>query len=195
MISTLIDDLIKSVKSNELKDVLTGLREVRPALVFGKPHIPDVKRNLDTLTTETLFTPVKVFNADCARAVHSGLYLWNDCMEEAHSLAQATDVPEGSYFHAIIHRREPDYWNSGYWFRKTGDHPVFGLIHDFITDSTELQIPNALKLLKRWDWQVFNSLCEEAVGSGRPDDPVLTNIQLSEIVFLITHSYRHAIAR
>src|ERR1700674_157295 len=54
-----------------------------------------------------------------------GLYLHFSCVDEAHQLAQDLSTPEGSYWHALVHRQEPDAANSGYWFGQTGAHPVF----------------------------------------------------------------------
>ncbi|MGJ5820916.1 hypothetical protein [Paludibaculum fermentans] len=55
----------------------------------------------------------------------AGLWLYFSCFEQAHSVAQELLTAEGSYWHAIVHRQEPDDGNSGYWFRRVGAHPVF----------------------------------------------------------------------
>jgi hypothetical protein len=51
--------------------------------------------------------------------------LWHDQLEAAHRIVQDIDDADGNLLHAIMHRREPDYWNSKYWWRRVGDHPVF----------------------------------------------------------------------
>ena len=58
-------------------------------------------------------------------AVLAGLWLRCGFWAHAHSVAQDLHSPTGSYWHAIIHRDEPDEFNAGYWFRKIGHHPVF----------------------------------------------------------------------
>jgi hypothetical protein len=55
----------------------------------------------------------------------AALWLYFSCFEECHSVAQELATQEGSYWHAILHRQEPDDWNAGYWFRRAGRHPVF----------------------------------------------------------------------
>ncbi|MBM3737980.1 MAG: hypothetical protein FJW39_19540 [Acidobacteria bacterium] len=47
----------------------------------------------------------------------------------AHQAAQELDTPEGSYWHGIIHRLEPDPANAAYWFRRAGEHPVFASLY------------------------------------------------------------------
>ncbi|MBI5282466.1 MAG: hypothetical protein HY858_12345 [Candidatus Solibacter usitatus] len=54
----------------------------------------------------------------------AGLWLYFSRFEECHALAQDLHTAEGSYWHAILHRQEPDGWNAGYWFRKAGSHPI-----------------------------------------------------------------------
>src|SRR5579872_4751519 len=58
-------------------------------------------------------------------AALAGLYLYFSCWSEAHEIAQDVQSPEGSYWHAIVHRQEPDDWNSAYWFGQVGRHPIF----------------------------------------------------------------------
>jgi hypothetical protein len=59
-----------------------------------------------------------------AAACRAGLWLAFDFLDESHELSQEIDTPEGSFWHAIMHRREPDPANSKYWFRRMDDHPV-----------------------------------------------------------------------
>src|ERR1051326_6217760 len=47
-----------------------------------------------------------------ADAAVAGLYLYFGCWAEAHEAAQNIDTTEGSYWHAIVHRQEPDAGNS-----------------------------------------------------------------------------------
>ena len=59
-----------------------------------------------------------------AQACHSGLWLLHNYLDDSHDISQDLHTPEGSYWHAIMHRREPDPSNSKYWFRRVGQHPV-----------------------------------------------------------------------
>ena len=55
----------------------------------------------------------------------AGLYLYAGCWEQAHEVAQSIPDSNGSYWHAIVHRQEPDAGNASYWFRQVGRHPIF----------------------------------------------------------------------
>ena len=43
-------------------------------------------------------------------------------------VSQSLDTPTGSFWHAIMHRREGDFATSKYWYRRAGTHPVFATI-------------------------------------------------------------------
>lgn len=63
--------------------------------------------------------------ADAPPLVKIALHLLNDDLGAAHPLAQATEGdPLGDYGHAIVHRREGDYDNARYWFRRIGPLPL-----------------------------------------------------------------------
>lgn len=53
------------------------------------------------------------------------LLLYHDHHNEAHDLVQDLNDADGTLIHALLHRREPDFWNARYWFRQVGDHPVY----------------------------------------------------------------------
>lgn len=53
------------------------------------------------------------------------LLLWHDHLEASHTISQGISTVDGSFVHAMMHRREPDYWNSKYWWRHAGQHPAF----------------------------------------------------------------------
>lgn len=46
-------------------------------------------------------------------------------LDRSHEVSQSIESPEAAYWHGIMHRREGDFWNAKYWFRKVGKHPVF----------------------------------------------------------------------
>jgi hypothetical protein len=57
-------------------------------------------------------------------ACRAGLWLAFGYLDESHEISQGLHTAEGSYWHALMHRREPDADNSKYWFRRVGSHPV-----------------------------------------------------------------------
>jgi hypothetical protein len=91
-------------------------------------------------------------------AAMAGLYLYFDCWTEAHETAQDIATPDGSYWHAIVHRQEPDAWNSGYWFGQAGSHPIFGALRDA---AAEIGLPVGA----RWSPTAFIEICGRALRS------------------------------
>lgn len=51
------------------------------------------------------------------------MWLWHDFLDEAHKIAQDEESPEGSWLHAIVHRREGDFSNSKYWYARCASLP------------------------------------------------------------------------
>ncbi len=54
----------------------------------------------------------------------SGLWLLAGDLDRSHTISQDDSSAEGSFWHAIMHRRESDYSNAAYWFRRVGSHAV-----------------------------------------------------------------------
>lgn len=64
------------------------------------------------------------------RDLVTGLVLcWHDHYDASHDRCQAHEGDaDADYLHAILHRREGDAGNAGYWFRRVGHHPVFAAV-------------------------------------------------------------------
>lgn len=63
--------------------------------------------------------------AQAPEAAVSGLLLLAGCWDDSHKVSQAIASQEGSYWHALAHRIEPDSSNAGWWFGQVGAHPIF----------------------------------------------------------------------
>src|SRR5262249_17485377 len=66
---------------------------------------------LQAMHIDQTFAPLKVRDRSAAMACLAGLWLYHDFLDESHAISQDLSSAEGSYWHAIMHRREPDYWN------------------------------------------------------------------------------------
>ncbi|QDT05766.1 hypothetical protein K227x_41700 [Rubripirellula lacrimiformis] len=55
----------------------------------------------------------------------AGLWLLAGELDRSHSISQDDGSAEGSFWHGVMHRREGDFGNAKYWFRRVGNHPVF----------------------------------------------------------------------
>src|SRR5262245_18932256 len=91
----------------------------------GQPNRAAQDR-LRALTPETLLPGRNVVDSGMAQACLAGLWLYHDFLRESHAISQEIHTPSGSFWHGILHRREGDYDNAKYWFRRVGKHAVFG---------------------------------------------------------------------
>ncbi len=66
--------------------------------------------------------------ARAPEAALAGLFAYFCCFEEAHTLVENREDPEGMYWHGIIHRSEPREENARYWFQQLGAHPIFPMV-------------------------------------------------------------------
>jgi hypothetical protein len=98
----------------------------------------------------------------------AGLLLYLGDWEQAHAVAQDIETIDGSYWHAIVHRQEPDAGNATYWFRQVGDHPIFPGLRDEASDILR-RYPAPLKLGSSWSPHAFVDLCESALEKPGSD--------------------------
>lgn len=114
-------------------------------------------RRIQTARASDLFP-----GARAPQAALAGLYLCFSCREEAHETAQSDASAEGSYWHAIVHRQEPDPGNSSYWFHRVGEHAVFPRLLE-AAEAIGARYPDAaLRFSEAWDPYAFIEIGEQA---------------------------------
>ena len=91
-----------------------------------------------------------------------GLKMYVDDIHGAHDLCQDINTDSVSYWHAIMHRREPDYSNSRYWHRLAAAHPLlkqspFGIVPQI--ESAKGNSSSDLLQLQREEWLQLFEYC------------------------------------
>ncbi len=137
-------------------------------------------------------------------ALLAGLLQVNDYLDESHNRSQSIEGEgqdvNGDYWHGIMHRREPDYGNGKYWFRRVGHHPCFDLLPALAEQAfDECNSPGAEDWKSRltqsggWDGAAFIDLCQFAErSSDRELTTAAKRIQWAEMLLLLDHTFRQA---
>lgn len=73
-----------------------------------------------------------------AAALLAGLWLWHDFLDESHAISQGLHSATGSFWHAIMHRREGDFSNAKYWYARCRNHPALRDNPDALVDLVAL---------------------------------------------------------
>ena len=174
-----IDRLLSPLRLNELGP--------------GQPNTA-VRPQLEGLTIERLFEN-NIVDRTMASACLASIWLYHDFLDESHSLSQEIATAEGSYWHGIMHRREPDYGNAKYWFRRVGDHPIGTELAAAASAVAQAAgADSASQFLtgqSSWDHCRFVDLCQTAAGApGR--EMLCRQIQQREWWLLFDYCFRRA---
>lgn len=132
--------------------------------------------------------------APAPEAALGGLWLYFGCREECHHIVQQLESSDASFWHAIVHRQEPDAGNSSYWFRRVGDHPVFPLLRMAAQEIVEHHPGSGVRLEAKWNPFAFIDLCEQV--RRKPDarsERCALEIQRAEWQLLFDHCARNAV--
>ncbi|MEX0641291.1 MAG: hypothetical protein WD468_01245 [Pirellulales bacterium] len=156
----------------------------------GQPN-REVQPALRALSADDLAPAVT--DRAMAEACLAGLWLLHDYLRESHAISQGIDTPTGSYWHAIMHRREGDFGNAKYWFRRVGKHPVFepllAAAREFAAED-DSEVSRFLAGKTVWDPFWFVDRCETSPGGAQ--EQVLRRFARAEWDLLFDYCFQIA---
>ncbi len=159
--------------TNIAPDVTALLGEHRPVLGPGTPN--------------QAAYPALLYFAEQYQSTYphlvSALWLWHNFLDASHQISQDLPCSTGSLLHAIMHRREPDAWNSKYWFRKVGYHPLYVELAPL---AAKLGYGNGIT----WDAEGFVDAVEAERDLGTEREHQLEQVQECELRLLLEQCRR-----
>ena len=126
--------------------------------------------------------------------LRSAALLWHDHLDESHTISQGIETRDGSWLHGIMHRREPDYGNAKYWFRRVAPHEAFPELAERVEvllqeDGTGL----SKRLIENGQWKPF-AFIDECERAEQKKDAALTStlrkIQAVEFDVLVKNIFQ-----
>jgi hypothetical protein len=160
-------------------------------LVRGKPLRAKLQRSLAEPALAAILPDVA---RPVRLALAAGLLQIHDFWEASHEAAQEADDRGESrfspYWHGIAHRREPDYGNAAYWFRRVGRHPLYpalgaaatALVEAEGTDADRRSLP--VDRSGSWDPDAFSNLHRACRNDG-PSSGLARRLQRLELAMLL----------
>lgn len=131
-------------------------------------------------------------------AVQALVLLWNDHHDPSHSIVQNMEQDaDGSLVHAILHRREPDYSNAAYWFRRVGSHSCFLRLAELVAPLLTREQMQEFLPGGRWSSTAFCTACERVGRSEARDSnlgPLLLQFQGLETEAALDDFWARAVA-
>ena len=172
----------------------------RRALDAGTPNRAG-RAALDSLEIKPAFAHAvrAVADRDMAACSLSAVWLLHDFLDESHTISQRLKTASGSFWHAIMHRREGDFSNAKYWFRHVGGHPVFATLAERASELIAARGASgkdvqSLTAGGPWDPFAFVDLCQAALrGADATSREFCLDIQQAEWELLFDHCYRAAV--
>jgi len=165
------------------------------ALVPQAQGSPEARVVLESLAPDQLLNRFTSNRTD-GQAMLAGLWLWHDFLDESHTISQHNETPNGSFWHAIMHRREGDFSNSKYWLAKCANHPIYtsmavradDVIRPYPADKSIFRLT-----AQGWNPAAFVDLVEQV--HNHPTDPrhtLAVSLQQLEWRLLFDHCTRGA---
>lgn len=160
----------------------------------------NLRMKLQAAEIAILFPPGSIDNDEMAELCLAGAWLLADDLDASHQVSQQYETPTGSYWHGIMHRREGDFQNSKYWFRRVGQHPVFEPLavaaQQLVLAAEPSNTRDKLLSMTGWDPYLFVDLCatcEQGRSTSSAEVLLCREIAQAEWELLFAWCYEQAL--
>jgi hypothetical protein len=166
------------------------LASLGPGPRVSRKPLSSLNKELENFFSRNSFAP------EAQPLIRAIVLLWHDYLDESHSIAQDISSSDGSLIHAIMHRREPDYSNSKYWFSKAGGHSSYPKLAQEVAPllkSATNDFATTLLIGEKWTPNAFVGLCQQfAEKASAVEYKLLQQIQQIETFVLLGHFFDKA---
>jgi hypothetical protein len=138
-------------------------------------------------TDEALSGGKQITDPKTFALVRGALFYAADDLGAAHRISQENSSDLGSYWHGMMHRREGDFDNARYWFRRAGRLPIFDRMHGAAANSS----PNMAKQ-SSWDAYLLTGMCEQAKFGDTEAIPECVRLQKIEFEQMLDYCWRES---
>ena len=171
-------------------------------LSAGEPQA-SMREALARFDLAAAIAPRQLADLSLADACRSGLWLAHHFLDESHAISQGIETPTGSFWHAIMHRREGDFDNACYWFRRVRSHEIYPVLQRAAAecDATASTVNDrALARLTQgstWDPAAFVEVVRAVVAGRASENTAMICRQIArrEWELLLDYCYRGAVGQ
>ena len=131
----------------------------------------------------------KIVSAPPLALVRGALYYAVDALDECHRIFQEDHTDAGSYWHGMMHRREGDFDNARYWFRRAGALPIAAALH-----AEAARVSPLMARQTTWDAYLLTGECEQCKHGAEESRAECVALHRVEFDGLLDYCWRNAVA-
>ena len=153
------------------------------------------------LTVEKAFAHAEVRDGDSACCCLAAAWLLCDALAASHEISQSVETPAGSFWHGVMHRREGDFGNAKYWFRRarklTALAPLDVAANELaaeVNDDSIAALARQIAPQGGFDPFAFVDACQLALRTGGAAEAFCRQVQQAEWEILFDACYKQAVA-
>ena len=160
------------------------LRKLTPTEPLGW----DLPEKIRDASDEMISGGKEIADAKMFSLVRGALLNAVDALDAAHRIFQDDPGDLGSYWHGVMHRREGDFDNARYWFRRAGRLLIADKLH-----AASAQDSSNMAKQSSWDAYLLTGMCEQAKFGDTDAIAECVRLQRIEFDHLFAYCWRKSV--